>query len=93
MDALLEFINGLADKVFTEAGLVALLLFWANIYQASQLRAERKKNEVLNEKIYALGTASVKQNEAHNHLLDKVAELMNRLLNAKGKSNANLADG
>lgn len=93
MDAFFAFLNGLGDKVFTEAGLVALLLFWANVYQASQLRAERNKNEALNEKIYALGTASVKQNEAHNHLLDKVAELMNRILNSKGgKPHEHLAD-
>ena len=69
-----DFLEKIGDKIFTEAGLVAFLLFWGLIYVAIQLRGERKENRLLNQKMYDMGIKQTVTNSETNSLLDKISD-------------------
>ncbi len=75
-----EFIQKIGDKVFTEAGLVAFLLFWGLVYCNLQLRGERKENKSLNQKMYDMGMKQTITNAETNSVMDKISDTMKTLM-------------
>lgn len=78
-----EWLSNIADKVFTEAGILAFILFWMNIYQAIDARMTRKQAakdlKEANDKIYYMGTKSVEQQIVTSAALDKNADAIETL--------------
>lgn len=63
------------QKLFTEAGLVAVLLTFAVIYQTRQLGKERNKTDSLNGQILQLATAQIRAMMEVQNVLEKVVDL------------------
>jgi hypothetical protein len=66
----------LMNKIFNEAGLVAVLLFCLNIYQAKETKASRKENSELHNKILTLAVEQTKTNSESNKVLDKIIDML-----------------
>ena len=66
----------LTDKVLTEAGLVAVLLFLGNIYQAYDRKSYRAENTELHNKILTLALEQTKVNAESNNVLDKISDML-----------------
>ncbi len=71
-----EVIEFLSNKIFNEAGLVAVLLFWGNMYQAWDKKSYRAENTTLHEKILTLAIEQTKTNAESNNVLDKMSEML-----------------
>jgi hypothetical protein len=74
-----EFITGLGDKVFSEAGILALIEFWLCVYFIWDNRGLRKELKIQNEKLYDLGVQSVASSVETNNVLDKIGETLSVL--------------
>lgn len=79
----LAFLKILADKVFTEAGLVAGLLFVWSIYLIRENKGWRKENKELHDKIYDMGMRQIEVNAEGNNVLDKIADTLDKVITSK----------
>lgn len=75
---MMEFIQSIGDKIFTEAGLVAFLLFWAYVYQMYKNTRLETYNRQLNGKVYQLGTSQITAMGEFSSVLDKVLFVLQR---------------
>ena len=73
---LTKIMEFLGDKVFTEAGVVALLLFWWGIYLILDNRALRRENNKLHDRVYNLGISQTEVNTETNNVLDKIVDAL-----------------
>ncbi len=71
-----DILQFLTAKVFNQAGLVAVLLFWGNVYQAWDKKSYRKENNDLHEKILTLAVEQTKTNAESNNVLDKIIDML-----------------
>lgn len=74
----------IVDKVFTEAGLIACLLFCAVIYLGIENKKKEKKIDALHERIHAMGVNQIQATSETNNVLDKLTDTL-QLLMMKGK--------
>lgn len=77
----MELLNTMADKVFTEAGLVAFLLFWWGIYLLLDNRAVKRENSTLHDRIYNMGIEQTKVMASMNNILDKISDTLTAKFN------------
>ncbi len=70
---LLDVFAGIAKVIFTQAGLVAGLLFIYSVYVTWDNRGWRKENKALNERLIDLGGKQIETAVTTNAVLDKVA--------------------
>lgn len=86
MEVFFNWLSGLGDKVFTEAGILAFILFWICVYLTWDnrcLRNERNKDSKdAFKQIYELGTAQTKTAIETNNVLDKVSDTVHILIRA-----------
>lgn len=75
----MDFLSGLGEKVFSEAGILALIEFWLCVYFIWDNRGVRKELKTQNEKIYEIGVQSVAGSIETNNVLDKIGETLSAL--------------
>lgn len=71
-----QFFDSLLSSMLSEAGLVAVMLLIAVIYQTKQLVSERKENKKLNAQILTLATGQVSAMNELNSVLKSVMALL-----------------
>lgn len=67
-----EFLERISDKVFTEAGLLAGILFIYAIYLTLDNKSWRRENRELHEKVYNMGLKQIETAVENNAVLDKL---------------------
>ncbi len=68
-----DIIAAIAKIIFTQAGLVAGLLFIYAVYVTWDNRGWRKENKALSERLINLGAKQIETSAQTNAVLDKVA--------------------
>lgn len=68
--------NEIIKYIFTENGIVGVLLSVAVLYQSKQLAGERSKNEKLNSLILQLATSQVSANKEIQAVLERLIDLL-----------------
>lgn len=78
MELFLQGLHGMGEKVFTEAGVLAFILFWICVYLTWDNRCLRKEqskdNKEAFKKIYELGITQSETAIETNHVLDKLGD-------------------
>lgn len=81
-----EFLKDICDKVFTEAGILAGVLFIYSAYVTWDNRGWRKENKELHEKVYNMGLKQIEASVETNAVLDKLADMVQAISDKlKGK--------
>lgn len=75
-----EFLQSIGDKVFTEAGVLAFVLFWLSVYLLFDNKGLRKENRVLNDKLFDLGVKQTAAGIETNNILDKLGDTVEAVL-------------
>lgn len=78
-DKLMDLLDKMGDRVFTEAGILALILFWFCIYLLLDNRSYRRENRTLNDKIFTMGMQQVTVNSESNAVMGKLGETVGAL--------------
>lgn len=78
----------IGDKVFTEAGVLAGILFLYAIYASWDNRGLRKELSQLHERVFNMGMKQVETSAETNTVLDKVIDAFDALTEAKKEGKA-----
>lgn len=76
----MDYWQFIAERVFTEAGLVAFLLFVWGLYLVIQLHLKDKKINELHDRIHSMGMEQIRLSVESNQVLDKIADTVHTLL-------------
>lgn len=74
----MDWLNGIGDKIFTEAGVLAFVLFWWCVYLCWKNNDLEKYSRKLNKHLYDLGMAQTIATSEVGAVLDKLVGMLQK---------------
>lgn len=69
-----DLLKDVADKIFSEAGILAGVLFVYSVYLTMDNRTWRKENKELHEKVYNMGLKQIEVSVELDNVLDTLLD-------------------
>lgn len=69
-------VNDIGNKIFTEAGVLAFVLFWLLVYTLIDNRSWRRENRDLNKQLVDMGMRQIEVSAETNNVIEKLSDTL-----------------